>query len=768
MARGRRHELAVAWATVLATFASTACRDRAPVTAPAGVATRKAGVAIAQPGQAGQPGQPGSSGQPGQPAQPGSPTQAGSAPQPGSSEPAGHSGHPGATGPRDPDEPHERELAALHAFEHQRRVATDFAALPPSDVALGPDPYRIAALRGGDRLIGLLRGESAVVVLGRDGEELGRVAAPGAPGGLAVSSDDDVLVVGEAARELAHYRLARRPTRRLAQGAGSGTGGLERVATVPLDALGIRGVALAPDARTAYVVEEREGRLLAVALERDRPATRAGGERGPRGFRGAGVRELARCHGPVQVEAIEGHVAVNCLLDHAIEIHRDRTVARIQHDGPLWSFALHAEPDGGVLVAAGGVEDHPLERKDGGFGYIDSYLYLYRLAPGAPRPARLAAINVAELGVVTPKWIAFRAGDAGAVALTIAGYASASVVTLTWRGGDLAARPEVARADLLPGTSAALVADDGAIVAANPLLDAWVVRRGGAPRAVPIAGARPARPAASRIGELLFFTTMMAPWNSTDGKLSRFTCETCHHEGYVDGRTHYTGRDRVHATTRPLYGLFNNRPHFSRALDKTMTQMVHAEFRVANRHNGRDPWFALGRDDVPWLEHVPGAPAQLSPELLREALMTFLMDFTHRSNPAAQGRARFSERERAGASCHAARLIADEAGSVVPFERWESLVLSPPGPIVWSNAAYEKTGVTPLVHPSGARVPALRRLYKKWPYFTNGSARSVAELLDRFAWTANAAYHDGAPSDPALGRLTADDKAALRAFLELL
>jgi hypothetical protein len=657
--------------------------------------------------------------------------------------------------PRRTQPSHERELDALRTFEQQRRDATDFAALPPSDQVLGPDPYRLAVVRGGERLIGLLRGESAAVVLDGDGAELARVAAPGSPGGLAVSSEGDVLVVGEYARELAHYRLD--------------GDRLERVASLPVDALAMRDVAVAPDGRTAYIVEDRDGRLLAVSLERDRRAR--GGAGAP--LRATGVRELARCHGPVQVVAITGHVVVNCLLDHTIEIWRGGELARIRHDGPMWSLALLPEPDGGVLVAIGGIEDHPLVREDGGFGYIDSYVYLYRLAPGSP-PSRLAAINTSALGVVTPKWVAIRAGDAGTVAVTTAGYASPSLLTLTWRAGDFEAPPLVESADLVPGTSAAQAVGD-ALVVANPLLDAWVVYRGGA-RVVPVASAQPRRSPPSRVGELLFFTTMMAPWNSAEGKLSRFTCETCHHEGYIDGRIHYTGRDQVHATTRPLYGLFNNRPHFSRALDKTMTQMVHAEFRVANRHNGRDPWFALTRADVPWLAQVADAPEQLSPERLREAFMAFLMDFTHRSNPAAIGRTRFRDVERAGAEtfrdrcarCHAARLVSDDPGSVVPFERWESLVLSPAGAIVWSNAAYEKTSITPYVHPDGARVPALRRLYKKWPYFTNGSARSLHELLDRFASTTSTAYHDSAAAEAAAVRLTPAEQQGLRAFLDLL
>ncbi|HMG23600.1 MAG TPA: hypothetical protein VK607_19835, partial [Kofleriaceae bacterium] len=437
----------------------------------------------------------------------------------------------------EPPPPHEPELAALRAFEDRRRAAADFAALPPSDQALGPDPYRIAALPGGAQLVGLLRGESAVVVLDRDGAELARLPAPASPSGLAVSAEGDVVVAGEAAREIAHYR--------------SRGGRLERVATLALDALGMRAVALAPDARTAYVAEERDGRLLAVSLDRG-PA---------RELRATAVRVLGRCHGPIQVEAIAGHVAVNCLLDHTIEIRRGAGApARIHHDGPMWSVALVRQPDGGALIAAGGVEDHPLLREDGGFGYIDSYLYLYRLAPGAAQPVRLAAINSSALGVVTPKWLALRTGPGGAVSLTAAGYASSTLLTLTWPTGELAGEPRTERTELVPGTSAAALAGDGSLVAADPLLDAWVVGaaagRGGAPRVVPVASVRPARPVLSRIGELLFFTTLMSPWNSSDGKLSRFTCETCHHEGYIDGRVHFTGRDDVHATTRPLYGLF--------------------------------------------------------------------------------------------------------------------------------------------------------------------------------------------------------------------
>jgi len=651
---------------------------------------------------------------------------------------------------------HQAELDALFALEQRRREEIDFAKLPPSDVALGPDPYRVERVAAG--LVGVLRGESLIVALDANAAETSRLPAPRAPSGLAVTAEDDVLVVGEAAPEIAHYRVH--------------DGRLERMATIAVAALGMRDVAVAPDGRTAYVVEERSGRVLAIELERDRS----------RALRKLGERELGRCHGPVQVEAIADVIAVDCLLDHTIELYRPDgampgVIARIRHDGPLWSFALHLDPDGGVLLAAGGVEDHPLVREDGGFAYIDSFVYLYRLAPGSRQPARLAAINASELGVVTPKWVELHR-DGDAVSVIAAGYASPRVVTLTWRGG-FADPPDATTSDGLPGAAAAVDVDDrGTRVAANPLFDAWIVQRNGESRIVAATSTHPARSLSSRLGELLFFTTMMAPWNPSEGRSSRFTCETCHHEGYVDGRTHFTGRenesDKVYATTRPLYGLFNNRPHFSRALDRSTTQMVHSEFRVANRYSGRDPWFALSRADVPWLAHVAGAPATLPPQLLRESLMAFLADFTHRSNPAVLGRSQLTDLERAGAeafrdrcaSCHAPRLVADDPRTQVPFERWEALVLSPSGPIVWSDASYGKTSVRPYVHERGTRVPSLRRLYKKWPYFTTGAAKSLDEVLDRFASDRTRSYHANAPTGTP--GLSAQDKQALRAFLDLL
>ena len=151
-------------------------------------------------------------------------------------------------------------------------------------------------------------------------------------------------------------------------------------------------------------------------------------------------------------------------------------------------------------------------------------------------------------------------------------------------------------------------------------------------------------------GEALFFTSALAPWQNANGPLSVFTCETCHFEGTIDGRTHATGRGTVAATTKPLLGLFGNAPHFSRALDTSMARMVNAEFRVASANSGHDPWFTLGEskaaiagDQGAWLGGLLRSPDAIdgSPVGLRRAFMEFLMDATPRPNARALGRTGF-------------------------------------------------------------------------------------------------------------------------------
>jgi cytochrome c peroxidase len=334
----------------------------------------------------------------------------------------------------------------------------------------------------------------------------------------------------------------------------------------------------------------------------------------------------------------------------------------------------------------------------------------------------------------------------------------------------------------MPGCSDIVVAGARRLCA-SPLFDAWV-ELGEGLEAKP--AVHPARaPQAGdpepleRLGEALFFTTLMAPDATSEGRSSRFTCETCHFEGATDGRVHNSGRNEIRVSTRSLLGLFNDAPYFSRARDPDLTSVSHHEFAVANRGNPVDPWFSLDTVRFPWLSSLGLERRELSPLELRGALLRFLARFSPEENPFVAQRsaaARFSAEERRGAElfrehcagCHAARLVANAPATLVPFERWEALIFSPATPIVWARGEYEQTGVLPYVDPEGTRVPSLRRLYAKRPYFTNGTARTLGDVLER-ARSGRRFFHAEPVSPPEDARaLTAEERGGLIAFLRLL
>jgi hypothetical protein len=703
--------------------------------------------------------------------------------------------HGGVDPPAVSQPPNPDPLATLRVFENRARARTDFAHPRTSDTAFGADPYVVrsvapaaGASRDATRLVGLLRGRSALVELDGSLREVARLPAPESPTGLAVAANGELFVVGELASRVARYRRVRRDVRGPAASASSPDGQFESAGSIELPGVrSMRDVATGPEG-VIYVVEEHDGRLLTL---RPDPASGASSP--------AARADSTICHGPLHVMRAARAVLVDCLLDHAVVIRavdpRGFPIAegetRIGHDGPMWGLDA-LEDRGGLLLAVGGVEDHPLDRSEGSFGFVDSFVTVYRVANG--QVIKLTEVNTSALGVVTPKALKFSRNVTGGLELAVAGYGSNRLARFAWetRGegenGRVLGEPTIRTLPIPPGSRMMELLPDGSFVVANPLLDAWVRVTADQSAVVRVEDALSgARSADSHMGEALFFTTLMAPWNKSDGRLSRFTCETCHFEGYVDGRTHHTGRGDVRATTKPLLGLLSNRPYFSRALDPDMTTMVDNEFGVAGANSGHDSWFSLSSSDFPWLEQVlangPGrdvaanvasADEALGPEALRRALMTFLMEFNHRPNPSVVGRERWTGTERRGAevfrdkceACHQARLVADDPSTRLGYETWEERVMARGGALVWGRAEYEKTGVVPYVNQKGARVVSLRRLYKKYPYFTNGSAKDIASVLDRAGFAAGVFFHDGAPVGA--GRLIDDEKVELAAFLDLL
>jgi hypothetical protein len=659
-------------------------------------------------------------------------------------------------------EPARDPLKRLRTFESARRAEARFGETPAQDHAFGPDPYRVAVL-GDGRLAGVLRGEDALVLLDGSLQTLARVPTPRSPSAVVVYQGrrsgalraGDILVGSEIEPVLAHYRA-------------DGTA-LDRLPDVPLrDVVGVRDLATGPEG-VVYAVEEHDDRLLTLHFTGESAASTPT------------RREQRVGRGPIRVVRTRGALFVTMLIDHAITAFRvdargdvGDPVSTVRIDGPFWGMDAIDGSGAEALLLAGGVEDHPLDRTGGFFGYVDSFVYVYRWSGGYLE--RIAAINASEHGVIVPKAMAFdrRATD-GAVRALVTGYGGSTALRLAWT--QASEPPSVRAVKAVPGTSAmvAIPAQGGGFALADPLLDAWVAidAEGATEPKITRASAVDGRTDHERLGEALFFTGLMAPASSAEGPRSRFSCETCHFEGYVDGRTHHTGRGDVHATTKPLVGLFNNRPHFSRALDPDLSAVAENEFRVAGAPSPADPHFELDVRGVPWLAELGATPRLYDATELRLALMAFLMRWTHRTNPRAAEARPFTAEELRGAKefrdrcerCHEARTAADDPTSRVPFERWERLTLGGGGPIVWASDAYEKTGVVPYVHERGARVPSLRRLYKKRPYFTNGSAPDITSVLAAARVNGPTFSHAGATEGEELDESTAH---AIAAFVDLL
>lgn len=642
-------------------------------------------------------------------------------------------------------------MQALREREDVLRDALSPELQPPWVDVSGADPYRIVALEpppGGVALVGLLRGSKALVTLAGDLRELGRVVMSEAPTALCASGAPPVAWVGSRyGRKLWRIALGARGEPRIA---------LEQELSAPVADLACAEdgkVHVLPTDGSELLTLDAGGRVLA------RFPALPGGLRLAR--RGSLLLESSLFARTLRVLTLDGRGAVT------------RELARIEHDGTLWAFDAVArsgssENQNELWLAVAGVENKPLVRAHGEFENIDSFVWLYRVDAGGAR--EVSALDVSDWGVVLPKALLLEPEASGLRLDVLAAGSDRRLIAHF----DPSGAPQIETDAALPGASDATRLPGGRIVYATPLFDAWVeLPLRAAPRVVRVDPERRPAPQA-RLGEALFFTSLMGPENSSLGSHSRFSCETCHFEGGVDGRTHYTGRADVSVVTKPLFGLAVNRPHFSRALDPDLSSVCHNEFRVAGAGSGTDPWFALESARFPWLRELGIDRARLEPLELRAALLEFLYTFSHGPNPNADGRSRFSSLEAEGArdfaahclSCHAARLRTDDASSAVPQAAWERLIFSRNAPIVWARPEYAKVGVRPYVHEQGTRIPSLRRLLLKPRYFTNGSSPDLASVLARFREGPSGGLH-AAGTEP-LAALDARSRAALLAFLQLL
>lgn len=524
-------------------------------------------------------------------------------------------------------------------------------------------------------------------------------------------------------------------------------------------ALSVRDIACGDE--QAYVADD-EAPFLFVIKET---------EKGPR----VQIVELDR---PMRyVTATSKYVITASAIAHEVSVYERGNLGELSAPPPLATkrmmtpiFGLTAREGShsrGLNIFVGTLEQKPLDRSEGFFGNIDSYVLrlsmrLESLSAHSKDKYTLeesASRNIGLDGVITPKLLFFE-GDT----LWVGGYGSNFLL-----GFPTDLKGVGRRLDMPPGGTSLQMVGSTTLVA-NPLLDGVILLRRDKPYEFTSWG-EDIRDNSTRIGEALFYTNMMAPNQISDAKHSRFTCETCHFEGTLDGRTHHTGRGDQHATTKNLRGVFNNRPLFTRAQDPNMSSMVHSEFRVAASGTSSPSWFSVRPNEFPWLRHL-GVEEALSALELRQALLRFFFSFSPELNAHARGRDVYTEPEKRGAdlfeahcvSCHSARLQTDNSQSTVSKSEWEMHIFGK-GDIMWARDGYVKTGIVPHVHPEGARPSSLRRIMRKTPYFTHGLATTLDDVL---RWSSTGPLGHARPSSSDSGSFSDEDRAALLAFLLLL
>jgi mono/diheme cytochrome c family protein len=163
--------------------------------------------------------------------------------------------------------------------------------------------------------------------------------------------------------------------------------------------------------------------------------------------------------------------------------------------------------------------------------------------------------------------------------------------------------------------------------------------------------------------------------------------------------------------------------------------------------------------------------ATLSPEELRAALVAYMVRIPPEPSPyVAPGRRVLDRAERAGlalfrdrcAGCH--QLVGDSArGDRVPARDLEGRLLA--GEVALTDARLHAVG-TPILGDGGNNPPSLRGVWEAAPYFSDGSARTLDDVLRRTDPDASAVHAPAnAARPPALGDA---ERTALLAFLRAL
>lgn len=387
-------------------------------------------------------------------------------------------------------------------------------------------------------------------------------------------------------------------------------------------------------------------------------------------------------------------------------------------------------------------EDRPLSRERLSVEGLDSVvLVLDASSPGAgtpfvdPGPGQRSALNLSERDHDPVVGLDAISIDAGSGRIAVAGAGSDNILVTSLDG-----LPDAPAISVGANPSAVAFLPGGRIVTADRLSDTLSFVRsdaGSLAIADTLGVGRPGRPTRAERGEALFYSRSLVPNNVATGPLSIYTCAACHADGHIDGRRHPSKRNRFFSMTKTCRGLAGTEPFlsvghpdtFAAFADNIVATHAQGALEAPDDYDQYAVSLRLRRDDR-WTS------VTLSPKEVRAALAAYLKRIPIEPSPFAPvGRAALTPPERGGLAvfrdrcgeCHQL-LPATNTTREVPSRDVERALLA--GRLVLTSARRYDVG-TPILGDGGNNPPSLRGVWAAAPYFSDGSAATLDDVIRR-------------------------------------
>jgi mono/diheme cytochrome c family protein len=536
---------------------------------------------------------------------------------------------------------------------------------------------------------------------------------------------------------------------------------------------GARGLAVSPDGRIAYVASPVLRGIAVVTLGDGRTLQKLPTGISPRALRFVPRGVWPGGRGPF--------LLVSNFIDHTVTLHP------VSGDGSLLppvQTIRTAAPVLDLLPTAGEVphlwlfthEDRPVSRARGPVEGLDGGVI--RLSMRAdllagrlvddPGQGHRPFVNLSDR--TEPAVEPDAAATAGGT-LAVVGAGSDNLLVGRWDEADLG---DAIAVPVGANPTAVAALPDGRFVTADRLGDTLTFVSTDDPvgvEATLVVGA-PARPSPADRGELLFYSRALVRNNVATGPLSLYTCAACHDDGHLDGRLHPAKQNKFLSTTLTCRGIGTTAPYLR--LGNQATIDVFADNIVSTHAQGaeRDPeHFA----DYPVTLRIAGQSgareATLQPKEVRAALARYMERIPPEPSPfvaagartltpvARRGLALFRDR---CARCHQLTGNSD-LGNHVDEAAEEARLLA--GQVALTSPRRYAVG-TPVLGQGGNNPPSLRGAWDNAPYFSDGTARTLEEVLRRTDPDAEAVHAPANAARPPA--FSGDEQAALLALLRSL